>query len=29
LKELKQTDAYAAIVRNHLMRLWNGNSSAP
>ena len=29
LKELKQTDAYAAIVRNHLMRLWNGNTSAP
>jgi NMT1 family protein len=29
LKELKQTDAYAAIVRNHLMRLWNGNASAP
>jgi ABC-type amino acid transport substrate-binding protein len=29
LKELKETDAYAAIVRNHLMRLWNGNASAP
>ena len=29
LKELKQTDTYAAIVRNHLMRLWNGNASAP
>jgi ABC-type amino acid transport substrate-binding protein len=25
LKELKETDAYAAIVRSHLMRLWNGN----
>jgi len=29
LKELKETDAYAAIVRSHLMRLWNGNASAP
>jgi TRAP-type uncharacterized transport system substrate-binding protein len=29
LKELKETDAYAAIVRNHLMRLWNGSASAP
>jgi len=29
LKELKATDAYAAIVRSHLMRLWNGNPSAP
>jgi ABC-type amino acid transport substrate-binding protein len=29
LKELKETDAYAAIVRNHLVRLWNGNASAP
>jgi ABC-type amino acid transport substrate-binding protein len=28
LKELKETDAYAAIVRTHLMRLWNGNASA-
>jgi ABC-type amino acid transport substrate-binding protein len=27
LKELKETDAYAAIVRNHLIRLWN--ASAP
>jgi ABC-type amino acid transport substrate-binding protein len=29
LKQLKETDAYAAIVRTHLMRLWNGNASAP
>ena len=29
LKELKETDAYAAIVRSHLMRLWNGSASAP
>jgi hypothetical protein len=29
LKELKETDAYAAIVRSHLMRLWNGYASAP
>ena len=29
LKQLKETDAYAAIVRTHLMRLWNGNASGP
>jgi NMT1-like family len=29
LKQLKETDAYAAIVRSHLMRLWNGNANAP
>lgn len=29
LKELKESDAYAAIVRSHLMRLWNARASAP
>jgi ABC-type amino acid transport substrate-binding protein len=29
LKQLKETDAYAAIVRTHLMRLWNGDAKAP
>jgi len=29
LKQLKETEAYAAIVRSHLMRLWNGSATAP
>ena len=29
LKQLKQTDAYAAIVRRHLMRLWETKTSRP
>jgi hypothetical protein len=29
LRQLKQTDAYAAIVRSHLMRLWDIKTSAP
>jgi hypothetical protein len=29
LKLLKQTDAYAAIVRRHLMRLWETKTSRP
>src|SRR5262249_25413264 len=29
LKELKQTEAYATIVRQHLMRLWEVRSSSP
>ena len=29
LKELKQTDAYASIVRQHLMRLWDARAGAP
>jgi ABC-type amino acid transport substrate-binding protein len=26
LKQMKQTDAYAAIVRKHLMQLWAGKT---
>jgi ABC-type amino acid transport substrate-binding protein len=29
LKELKASDAYAAIVRSHLMRLWSAREGAP
>jgi uncharacterized protein len=29
LRQLKQTDAYGAIVRSHLMRLWDIKTSAP
>jgi TRAP-type uncharacterized transport system substrate-binding protein len=29
LRQLKQTDAYAAVVRGHLMRLWDIKSNAP
>jgi TRAP-type uncharacterized transport system substrate-binding protein len=29
LKQLKQTEAYAAIVRQHLMRLWDTRSGTP
>jgi uncharacterized protein len=29
LKQLKESDAYAAIVRSHLMRLWNARAGAP
>jgi TRAP-type uncharacterized transport system substrate-binding protein len=29
LKELKQTETYATIVRQHLMRLWDVRSSSP
>jgi uncharacterized protein len=29
LKQLKRSDAYAAIVRRHLMRLWDTRASAP
>jgi uncharacterized protein len=29
LKELKESDAYAAIVRRHLMRLWAARDGAP
>jgi uncharacterized protein len=29
LKELKASDAYAAIVRSHLMRLWNAREGTP
>ena len=29
LKELKESDAYAAIVRRHLMRLWNARAGTP
>ena len=29
LKQLKQTDAYGAIVRKHLMRLWDIKSTQP
>jgi len=29
LKQLKQSDAYAAIVQKHLMRLWDSAPSAP
>jgi ABC-type amino acid transport substrate-binding protein len=29
LKQLKQTDAYGAIVRKHLMRLWDIQPSRP
>lgn len=27
LKQLKQSDAYAAVVQKHLMRLWDGSTS--
>jgi ABC-type amino acid transport substrate-binding protein len=29
LKQLKQSDAYAAIIRQHLMKLWDARASAP
>jgi polar amino acid transport system substrate-binding protein len=29
LKRLKQSDAYGAIVRRHLMRLWETKTSTP
>jgi hypothetical protein len=29
LKELKRTDAYAAIVRQHLLRVWDSRSATP
>jgi uncharacterized protein len=29
LKQLKQTDVYSSIIRQHLMKLWNTRASAP
>jgi uncharacterized protein len=29
LKQLKQSDAYSSIIRQHLMKLWNTQASAP
>jgi ABC-type amino acid transport substrate-binding protein len=29
LKQLKQTDGYSSIIRQHLMKLWNARASAP
>jgi uncharacterized protein len=29
LKQLKQTDSYSSIIRQHLMKLWNARASAP
>jgi TRAP-type uncharacterized transport system substrate-binding protein len=29
LKQLKQTDGYSSIIRQHLMKLWNVRASAP
>jgi TRAP-type uncharacterized transport system substrate-binding protein len=29
LKQLKQSDAYSSIIRQHLMKLWDAHASAP
>jgi uncharacterized protein len=29
LRQLKQSDAYSSIIRQHLMKLWNARASAP